>query len=109
VKLNLLAGEALRARGVLLRYRSSVRKSGLTTFTYNLLIKGYARSDNPLEALKLMDEMKSHGLQLQRLTYNSLILACVRGGDMARAFELLTAMKVLNTSLFVNCLEQNTH
>ncbi|CAK9860089.1 unnamed protein product [Sphagnum jensenii] len=87
------AGEALRARGVLLRYRSSVRKSGLTTFTYNLLIKGYARSDNPLEALKLMDEMKSHGLQLQRLTYNSLILACVRGGDMARAFELLTAMK----------------
>jgi pentatricopeptide repeat protein len=40
-----------------------------------------------------MDEMKSHGLQLQRLTYNSLILACVRGGDMARAFELLTAMK----------------
>lgn len=88
------AGEALRARGVLLRYRSSVRKSGLTTFTYNLLIKGYARSDNPLEALKLMDEMKSHGLQLQRLTYNSLILACVRGGDMARAFELLTAMKV---------------
>jgi pentatricopeptide repeat protein len=56
-----------------------------------------------------MDEMKSHGLQLQRLTYNSLILACVRGGDMARAFELLTAMKVLNSSLFVNCLEQNTH
>jgi len=56
-----------------------------------------------------MDEMKSHGLQLQRLTYNSLILACVRGGDMARAFELLTAMKVLDTSLFVNCLEQNTH
>lgn len=32
-------GDALRARGVLLRYRSSVRKTGLTTFTYNLLIK----------------------------------------------------------------------
>lgn len=96
------AGDALRARGVLLRYRSSVRKTGLTTFTFNLLIKGYSRSDNPLEALKLMDEMRSHNLQPQRVTFNSLILACVRGGDLQRALKLLSTMKEeakrLNTS-----------
>ncbi|XP_024382492.1 pentatricopeptide repeat-containing protein At5g10690 isoform X2 [Physcomitrium patens] len=96
------AGDALRARGVLLRYRSSVRKTGLTTLTFNLLIKGYSRSDNPLEALKLMDEMRSHNLQPQRVTFNSLILACVRGGDLRRALQLLSAMKEeakrLNTS-----------
>lgn len=96
------AGDALRARGVLLRYRSSVRKTGLTTLTFNLLIKGYSRSDNPLEALKLMDEMRSHNLQPQRVTFNSLILACVRGGDLQRALKLLSLMKDeakrLNTS-----------
>lgn len=56
--------------------------------------QGYSRSDNPLEALKLMDEMRSHNLQPQRVTFNSLILACVRGGDLQRALKLLSAMKV---------------
>jgi pentatricopeptide repeat protein len=56
--------------------------------------QGYSRSDNPLEALKLMDEMRSHNLQPQRVTFNSLILACVRGGDLQRALKLLSLMKV---------------
>lgn len=41
-----------------------------------------------------MDEMRSHNLQPQRVTFNSLILACVRGGDLRRALQLLSAMKV---------------
>lgn len=59
-----------------------------------MIRQGYSRSDNPLEALKLMDEMRSHNLQPQRVTFNSLILACVRGGDLQRALKLLSAMKV---------------
>lgn len=59
-----------------------------------VICQGYSRSDNPLEALKLMDEMRSHNLQPQRVTFNSLILACVRGGDLKRALKLLSAMKV---------------
>ncbi|BFI23866.1 protein MpPPR_61 [Marchantia polymorpha subsp. ruderalis] len=96
------AGDSLRAKGVLLRYRSSVSKTGPSTLTYNLLIKGCARSDKPLEALKLKEEMINQGLQPQRLTYNSLIFACLKGGDMDQAFELLKEMKLearrLNTS-----------
>eukprot|EP00271_Cylindrocystis_brebissonii_P022391 TRINITY_DN8604_c0_g1_i1.p1 TRINITY_DN8604_c0_g1~~TRINITY_DN8604_c0_g1_i1.p1 ORF type:complete len:712 (+),score=110.76 TRINITY_DN8604_c0_g1_i1:58-2193(+) len=96
------AGEALRARGVLARYRNLGQGARPTTFTYNLLIKGYARSDNPLEALKVMEEMRLQGLPLQRMSYNSLILACVRGQDLDMALELLEDMKSearrLNTS-----------
>ncbi|KAL2650648.1 hypothetical protein R1flu_018776 [Riccia fluitans] len=96
------AGDPLRARAALLRYRSSVPKTSPSTLTYNLLIKGCARSDNPLEALKLKEEMISQGLQPQRLTYNSLIFACVNGRDMNQGFELLKEMKSearrLNTS-----------
>lgn len=61
---------------------------------FAVIWQGYSRSDNPLEALKLMDEMRSHNLQPQRVTFNSLILACVRGGDLKRALQLLSSMKV---------------
>eukprot|EP00270_Netrium_digitus_P010029 TRINITY_DN307_c0_g2_i1.p1 TRINITY_DN307_c0_g2~~TRINITY_DN307_c0_g2_i1.p1 ORF type:complete len:815 (+),score=290.51 TRINITY_DN307_c0_g2_i1:180-2447(+) len=101
VHLNLLinacaeAGDALRARGVLQRYRTlaGVGAAAPSVFTYNLLIKGYARSDNPLEAMRVMEEMELLGLPLQRHTYNSLILACIRGADLERALELLQQMK----------------
>ncbi|GBG75686.1 hypothetical protein CBR_g20311 [Chara braunii] len=81
------AGDILRARGVLDRHQPN-------TMSYNMLIKGYARSDNPLEALVLRKEMRALGLPFQRLTYNSLILACVSGGDILCAFHLLKEMKV---------------
>ncbi|KAL3683697.1 hypothetical protein R1sor_001719 [Riccia sorocarpa] len=88
------AGDSLRARAALVRYRSSVPKTSPSTLTYNLLIKGCARLGDSLEALKLKEEMIKQGLQPQRLTYNSLVLACVNGGDMDQAFELLKEMKV---------------
>ncbi|CAM6116715.1 unnamed protein product [Calypogeia fissa] len=88
------AGDSLRARGALLRYRSSVQGSRPSILTYNLLIKGFARSGNPLEALKVREEMINNEVQPQRLTYNTLIFACVRGGDMEKALELFAEMKV---------------
>ena len=47
-----------------------------------------------MEALKLRDDINRLGLEPQRITFNSLILACVRGGDMTEAFKLLGEMKV---------------
>ncbi|CAM6086271.1 unnamed protein product [Calypogeia fissa] len=91
------AGDSLRARGALLRYRLSVQGSRPSILTYNLLIKGFARSDNPLEALKVREEMINNELQPQRLTYNTLIFACVRGGDMEKALELFKEMKTPST------------
>ena len=56
--------------------------------------QGYARSDNPLEALSVADEMALLGFPLERVAYNSLVLACVRAGDMERALDLVQDMKV---------------
>lgn len=56
--------------------------------------QGYARSDNPLEAITVMHEMQLQGMPLQRLTYNSLLLACVRGKDLESALDILEDMKV---------------
>ena len=57
-------------------------------------LQGYARSDNPLEAITVMHEMQLQGMPLQRLAYNSLLLACVRGKDLESALDILEDMKV---------------
>ncbi|MCO5609596.1 hypothetical protein L7F22_063826 [Adiantum nelumboides] len=83
----------MRARGVLDRYGSLFNETGPSLLTYNILIKGYARSTSPLEALKLRDEIDRLGLQPQKITFNSLILACVRGGDLEQGIQMLKEMK----------------
>ncbi|CAI5982538.1 unnamed protein product [Closterium sp. NIES-64] len=88
------AGDARRAMSVVQRYKRAFSGAiGPSAFTYNLLLKGYARSDNPLEALSVAEEMHLQGLQWERVTFNCLILACVRAGDMDRALDLLQDMK----------------
>ncbi|XP_024532860.1 pentatricopeptide repeat-containing protein At5g10690 isoform X1 [Selaginella moellendorffii] len=87
------AGDARRARGALKRYHSVIKDEGPSLVTYNMLIKGYARSENPLEALKVREEMQLRGMQLNKLSWNSLVMACVRGQDMDAALEILEEMK----------------
>ncbi|GJP39024.1 hypothetical protein CLOM_g23420 [Closterium sp. NIES-68] len=88
------AGDARRAMSVVQRYKRAFSGAiGPSAFTYNLLLKGYARSDNPMEALSVAEEMHLQGLQWERVTFNCLILACVRAGDMDRALDLLQDMK----------------
>lgn len=86
-------GDVQRARGVLMHYRSLRSQMHPSIFIYNLFIKGYARSENPLEALELWKEMSSQGLKPDRFTYNTLIKACVRAREMGIAMELLKEMK----------------
>lgn len=57
-------------------------------------MQGYARSENPLDALKLWKEMSNQGLNPDRFTYNTLIMASVRAREMGVAMELLKEMKV---------------
>lgn len=40
-----------------------------------------------------MDEMQLQGMPLERVSYNSLLLACIRGGDLEHALDLLQEMK----------------
>lgn len=86
-------GDVQRARGVLMHYRSLLSQMRPSVFIYNLFIKGYARSENLLDALKLWKEMSNQGLKADRFTYNTLIMASVRAREMGVAMELLKEMK----------------
>lgn len=86
-------GDVQRARGVFMHYHSLWSQMHPSIFIYNLFIKGYARSENPLEALKLWQEMSNQGLKPDRFTYNTLIMASVRAREMGIAMELLKEMK----------------
>ncbi|XP_020523682.1 pentatricopeptide repeat-containing protein At5g10690 isoform X2 [Amborella trichopoda] len=87
------AGDLRRAKGLLARYRSFLHERGPSILTYNLLIKGYTNSEKPLDALSVYDEMLREGLKPDRLTYNTLLLACVKSGEMDIAMRLFREMK----------------
>lgn len=88
------AGDLRRANGLLARYRSALHESGPSILMYNLLMKGYANTDSPLDALAVRDEVLHQGLKPDRLTYNTLVLACVKSGKMDSAMQLFVEMKV---------------
>ncbi|KAK1323098.1 Pentatricopeptide repeat-containing protein [Acorus calamus] len=87
------AGDMRRAHGLLARYRPVLQEENPSTLLYNMLMKGYANSDSPLNALSVSDEMLRHGLKPDRLTYNTLIFACTKSGDMVTAMQFLAEMK----------------
>ncbi|XP_042389827.1 pentatricopeptide repeat-containing protein At5g10690-like isoform X1 [Zingiber officinale] len=87
------AGDMRRANGLIARYNSVLREKGQSLLLYNMLIKGYARSDFPLGALAVWDEIVRQGLKPDKLTYNTLIFVCVKSGRTDAALQLLAEMK----------------
>ncbi|XP_078438841.1 pentatricopeptide (PPR) repeat-containing protein / CBS domain-containing protein [Wolffia australiana] len=87
------SGDMRRANGLLARYRVLLREEGHSILLYNLLIKGYTNTDFPLGALAVRDEILRQGLKPDKLTYNTLILSCVKSGRMDVAMGLLSEMK----------------
>eukprot|EP00899_Mesostigma_viride_P010319 jgi/Mesvir1/19289/Mv10364-RA.1 len=84
------SGDASRARAVALRIRGLF---GTDRVLYTTLIKAYARSPRPLDALALRKEMEVAGYPPDRLAYNMFILAAVRGNDLGTALGLLREME----------------
>ncbi|XP_065012170.1 pentatricopeptide repeat-containing protein At5g10690-like isoform X2 [Musa acuminata AAA Group] len=92
----LQSGDLWRANGLIARYRFVLHKEGQSLLLYNLLIKGYTNSDFPLGALAVRDEILRQGLKPDKLTYNTLIFACVKSGRIDAAVQLLAEMKEEN-------------
>lgn len=57
--------------------------------TYNTLLKGFAQRKMVIKAFSIADTMKTLGILPDTVTINSLILACVRTGKYAEAWELI--------------------
>lgn len=89
------AGDLRRANGLLARYGFLLREGGsLSLSVYNLLMKGCINSGLPQGAIDMHDEIVRLGLKPDRLTYNTLISACVKAGKLDAAMQYFEEMKV---------------
>ncbi|KAJ1289776.1 hypothetical protein BS78_02G190200 [Paspalum vaginatum] len=86
------AGDMRRANALVARFRK-VLYEGHSVLLYNLLMKGYIKSNFPLGALTVKDEILRQGLKPDRLTYNTIIYACVKSAEIDKAIQFLEDMK----------------
>ncbi|XP_054793573.1 pentatricopeptide repeat-containing protein At5g10690 isoform X7 [Prosopis cineraria] len=56
-------------------------------------VKGYITAGFPQDAVNLHNEILRHGMKPDRLTYNTLILACVKSQNMDTAMQFFENMK----------------
>ncbi|KAG4144892.1 hypothetical protein ERO13_D05G066800v2 [Gossypium hirsutum] len=88
------AGDLRRANGLLARFGFLLREGGSSSIlTYNLLMKGYINTGCPQAAINLHEEIQLLGLEPDRLTYNTLIFACVKAENLEAAMRFFKEMK----------------
>lgn len=58
------------------------------------LFQGYITAGSPQAALGVHDEILRHGLNPDRLSYNTLIFACIKNENLEKAMLLYEQMKV---------------
>lgn len=68
-----------------------IRSSGVA-MAYAMIVKGYTQQKDAASALRLYEEMKAKGVQVGVVVLNTLIDACCRTGDLAKASCLLDDM-----------------
>merc|ERR1719191_731582 len=83
--------------------------------SFNIMLKMSLREGKHAEAQQLLQEMRNHGLQPNKITYNELINAKVEAGDRNGAWELLGEMKSqgespnsVTCSIFLKALTQRS-
>ncbi|ONM22092.1 Pentatricopeptide repeat-containing protein [Zea mays] len=86
------AGDMRRANALVARFRMVLYEDH-SVLLYNLLMKGYIKSNFPLGALTVKDEILRQGLKPDRLTYNTIISACVKSAENDKAIQFLEDMK----------------
>ncbi|KAJ4709703.1 putative Pentatricopeptide repeat-containing protein [Melia azedarach] len=88
------AGDLRRANGLLARYGFLLREGGNpSVLLYNLLMKGHINAGSPEVAIALHEEMLHLGLDPDRLTYNTLIFACVKTEKLDVAMSFYKQLK----------------
>lgn len=87
-------GDLRRANGLLARYGFVFNEGGNYSISvYNMLMKGYISTGSPQSALRVFDEIRQQGLNPDKLTYNTIIFACVRMNDLESAVQIFQEMK----------------
>ncbi|XP_074334241.1 pentatricopeptide repeat-containing protein At5g10690 [Apium graveolens] len=89
------AGDLRRANGLLARYGFVFTEGGkhYSISVYNMLMKGYISTGSPQSALRVFDDIRQQGLNPDKLTYNTIIFACVKMNDLKSALRIFQEMK----------------
>ncbi|KAL0327643.1 UNVERIFIED_CONTAM: Pentatricopeptide repeat-containing protein [Sesamum angustifolium] len=88
------SGDLRRANGLLARYGYVLQEGeSPSILTFNLLMKGYITSGCPQAALGVHDDILRHGLNPDRLSYNTLIFACIKCENLDAAMLFFEQMK----------------
>lgn len=66
----------------------------LNVLYFTVIPQSCAKSENPLEALKVAESMRKEGVAMDSVTYNALIFACIKGRRLDKALHFLEQMKV---------------
>lgn len=67
-------------------------------YSFNIMINAYARTKQINQAFKMLLEMRRANCSPDRITYSTLIKACVAKGQIARAIGLLDEMAQMGMS-----------
>ncbi|KAL5184737.1 Pentatricopeptide repeat-containing protein [Glycine soja] len=111
---NCIAGDLRRANGLLACYGFVLREGdNFPVSVYNILMKGYINSGCPHTAINMLNEILRQGIMPDRLTYNTLILACVESGKLDAAMQFFgemkgEAQKFVNDDLFPDIVTYTT-
>lgn len=88
------AGDLRRANGLLARYGFVFNEGGNYSISvYNMLMKGYISTGSPQSALRVFNDVRQQGLNPDKLTYNTIIFACVKMNDLDTAVQIFQEMK----------------
>jgi len=69
------------------------QKALLNTVIYSTILKGFAMARNLDKVNAVYDEMMAHNIECNTITYNTMLNALVRCGDLSRIPTLLENMK----------------
>ena len=70
-------------------------ESGPNTETFNLLLQGASRQSTKTTVMFFASEMRALGVKPDRLTFDRVILACLKDEDYEDAFRYLEEMKII--------------
>ncbi|KAK6118348.1 hypothetical protein DH2020_047919 [Rehmannia glutinosa] len=76
-------------------YRKKIMGSGVKgdDYTYGILMKGFCLTNRIGDGFKLLQVMKSHGVKVNVVVYNTLIYALCKNGKVGRARSLTNEME----------------
>lgn len=80
----------------------NICKSGPNTDTFNVLLQGAEKAQNKDHAMFLASEMLALGVKADFLTYDRLIMICLRDDDYEDAFNYLHEMITVGKDKFEN-------